>query len=152
MLASLVQAGLGASLAGVKACFARKVTTSSSLCWSQGIIAAHPGLLSGSVVDLSSGGQLPLHLAAASGEVAVLRMLLDAGADLKAINGNGETALQVLMSVSVLSAFSSESEVLIQCNNGSYTRRTEPESQAQAQRASLLLVVVPCVAVNYAGT
>jgi ankyrin repeat protein len=48
-------------------------------------------------MDLSSGGQLPLHLAAAAGSMEVLQLLLAAGADVEANNGTGETALQVRM-------------------------------------------------------
>jgi ankyrin repeat protein len=47
-------------------------------------------------MDLSSGGQLPLHLAAAAGSTEVLQLLLAAGADVDAKNGTGETALQVM--------------------------------------------------------
>lgn len=62
---------------------------------SQALIASRPDLVTQSVPDLSSGGQLPLHLAASSGAVEVLRLLLTAGADVTARNGSGETALQV---------------------------------------------------------
>jgi hypothetical protein len=46
-------------------------------------------------MDLSSGGQLPLHLAAAAGSAEVLTLLLAAGTDVEAKNGSRETALQV---------------------------------------------------------
>lgn len=62
----------------------------------QEIIASQPDLVPSSVLDLSSGGQLPLHLAAAAGSVGVLRLLLAAGADVRATNGTGETPLQVM--------------------------------------------------------
>ncbi|KAF6252348.1 hypothetical protein COO60DRAFT_538233 [Scenedesmus sp. NREL 46B-D3] len=61
----------------------------------QEITAANPSLAPSSVMDLSSGGQLPLHLAAAAGSLDVLQLLLAAGADVEARNGMGETALQV---------------------------------------------------------
>jgi hypothetical protein len=61
----------------------------------QEIVAAHPHIVPSSVMDLSSGGQLPLHLAAAAGSIEVLQLLLAAGADVEAKNGSGETALQV---------------------------------------------------------
>eukprot|EP00775_Hariotina_reticulata_P009341 gene9341-9504_t len=54
-----------------------------------------PDLLPSSVPDLSSGGQLPLHLAAAAGNIGMMRLLMAAGAQLEAVNGLGETALQV---------------------------------------------------------
>ncbi|WIA20863.1 hypothetical protein OEZ85_005212 [Tetradesmus obliquus] len=61
----------------------------------QVIITAHPSLVPSSTMDLSSGGQLPLHLAAAAGSGDVLTLLLAAGVDVEAKNGQGETALQV---------------------------------------------------------
>lgn len=80
------------------------------LCWSshhtltplchgppkqQELVAAHPQLLPSAVADLSGGGSLPLHLAAASGCVATVQALLAAGAPLEAKDGKGQTALQV---------------------------------------------------------
>jgi ankyrin repeat protein len=61
----------------------------------QELISAHPGLLQSAVHDLSSGGALPLQLAAAGGYVDVVQLLLTAGAPLEAKDGKGLTALQV---------------------------------------------------------
>lgn len=65
----------------------------------QALLDLNPGMVAQSIRDLSSGGQLPLHLAAASGALDVLQLLLAAGADVAAQNGYGETALQVIRPV-----------------------------------------------------
>jgi hypothetical protein len=70
------------------------VITSWLLTWQELLSSCLPDLLPSSVLDLSSGGQLPLHLAAAAGNVGVMRLLIDAGAQLEAVNGLRETALQ----------------------------------------------------------
>jgi ankyrin repeat protein len=61
----------------------------------QVLISTHPGLVPSGVCDLSAGGALPLHLAAAGGWVDVVQALLAAGAPLEAKDGKGLTALQV---------------------------------------------------------
>eukprot|EP00879_Flechtneria_rotunda_P016243 GHRR01016994.1.p1 GENE.GHRR01016994.1~~GHRR01016994.1.p1 ORF type:complete len:375 (+),score=158.83 GHRR01016994.1:245-1369(+) len=61
----------------------------------QELLASNPYVVRNCVPDLASGGQLPLHLAAAGGRKEVLQLLLAAGADMEAVNGAGETALQV---------------------------------------------------------
>lgn len=61
----------------------------------QELISAHPGLVASAVGDLSAGGALPLHLAAAGGCVDVVQALLAVGAPLEAKHGKGLTALQV---------------------------------------------------------
>lgn len=67
----------------------------ASVCLSQELMHAHPHLVPGAVGDLSAGGALPLHLAAAGGCVDVVQALLAAGAPLEAKDGKGLTALQV---------------------------------------------------------
>jgi ankyrin repeat protein len=67
----------------------------SALALLQELIAAHPQLLPTAVRDLSAGGALPLHLAAAGGCVDVVQVLLAAGAPVEAKDGKGLTALQV---------------------------------------------------------
>jgi hypothetical protein len=61
----------------------------------QALVSAHPGLVPSGLCDLSAGGALPLHLAAAGGCVDVVHALLAAGAPLEAKDGKGLTALQV---------------------------------------------------------
>lgn len=61
----------------------------------QELLISHPQLVPSGVVDLSAGGALPLHLAAAGGYLEVVRALLAAGAPLEATDGKGQTALQV---------------------------------------------------------
>jgi len=61
----------------------------------QELLISYPQLVSSGVVDLSAGGALPLHLAAAGGHLDVVRALLAAGAPLEATEGKGQTALQV---------------------------------------------------------
>lgn len=61
----------------------------------QALLKYHPQIVPGAVGDLSAGGALPLHLAAAGGCVGVVLALLAAGAPLEARDGKGLTALQV---------------------------------------------------------
>ena len=75
-------------MAGSKHAFASHVRL-------QELMHAHPHLVPGAVGDLSAGGALPLHLAAAGGCVDVVQALLAAGAPLEAKDGKGLTALQV---------------------------------------------------------
>ena len=59
-----------------------------------GVLAAHPGLLSGGVADVVSG-ELPLHAAARANHAGLVRLLVAGGAPLEAKNRGGRTALQV---------------------------------------------------------
>jgi hypothetical protein len=61
----------------------------------QELLISHPQIVPAAVGDLSAGGALPLHLAAAGGCVGVVLALLAAGAPLEARDGKGLTALQV---------------------------------------------------------
>lgn len=61
----------------------------------QALLRYHPQIVPGAVGDMSAGGALPLHLAAAGGCVGVVLALLAAGAPLEARDGKGLTALQV---------------------------------------------------------
>ncbi len=65
---------------------------------------SHPALVPSAVGDLSAGGALPLHLAAAGGCVDLVLALLAAGAPLEARDGKGLTALQVCVLAIIVGA------------------------------------------------
>ncbi len=58
-------------------------------------MSSHPDVVKDGVSDLSNGSATPLHVAAAEGQLAAVKALLEAGADVSAVNARGQTALQV---------------------------------------------------------
>ena len=60
----------------------------------QDIVRQNPKIVQSGSYDVESG-VAPLHLAADQGQLEVLSALISAGADLQALDGHGQTALQV---------------------------------------------------------
>jgi Ankyrin repeats (many copies) len=62
------------------------------------VAAGHPDVLREGVHDVILKGS-PLHSAASRGQVEALQALLEAGASVNALDGHGDTALMVTISV-----------------------------------------------------